>query len=92
MLTNEEHQASVQELVLLCEHVQSPLQKLEHSLHPWVGYLILPLFALANAGVHLPSEGPLIALTHPIGLGVVLGLFFGKQLGIVDRPRETSHE
>jgi NhaA family Na+:H+ antiporter len=82
MLTNQEHQASVQELELLCEAVQSPLQKLEHILHPWVGYGILPLFALANAGVVLPAEGPLATLVHPIGIGIVLGLFFGKQLGI----------
>lgn len=82
MLTNQEHQASVQELELLCEEVQSPLQKLEHILHPWVGYVILPLFALANAGVTFSPEGPLVTLTHPIGIGVVLGLFFGKQLGI----------
>lgn len=82
MLTNQEHQASVQELELLCEEVQSPLQKLEHILHPWVGYVILPLFALANAGVTFSPEGPLATLAHPIGIGVVLGLFFGKQLGI----------
>lgn len=82
MLTNQEHQASVQELELLCEEVQSPLQKLEHILHPWVGYAILPLFALANAGVTLPKEGPLAMIFHPIGIGVVMGLFFGKQLGI----------
>lgn len=82
MLTNQEHQASVQELELLCEEVQSPLQKLEHILHPWVGYVILPLFALANAGVSLPAEGPLTTLLHPIGIGIVLGLFLGKQFGI----------
>lgn len=82
MLTNQEHQASVQELELLCEEVQSPLQKLEHILHPWVGYAILPLFALANAGVTIPAGGPLAMLVHPIGIGIVAGLFLGKQLGI----------
>ncbi len=82
MLTNQEHQASVQELELLCEAVQSPLQKLEHILHSWVSYGILPLFALANAGVKIPAEGPWQSLLHPIGLGVILGLFLGKQLGI----------
>lgn len=82
MLTNQAHQESVQELELLCEGVQSPLQKLERLLHPWVGYVILPLFALANAGVVLPEGGPLATLIHPIGIGVILGLFFGKQLGI----------
>jgi NhaA family Na+:H+ antiporter len=82
MLTNQEHQASVQELELMCEAVQSPLQQLEHILHPWVSYGILPLFALANAGVLLPSGGILEAFLHPIGLGVMAGLFLGKPLGI----------
>ncbi len=82
MLTNQEHQASVQELELMCEAVQSPLQQLEHSLHPWVSYGILPLFALANAGVQMPSGGLGEALLHPIGLGVLAGLFLGKPLGI----------
>jgi NhaA family Na+:H+ antiporter len=83
MLTNQEHQASVQELELLCEEVQSPLQKLEHLLHPWVSYGILPLFALANAGVALPTEGPLAVLAHPIGIGILAGLVLGKPLGIL---------
>lgn len=82
MLTNQEHQASVQELELLCEEVQSPLQKLEHILHPWVSYGVLPLFALANAGVSLPADGPLATLVHPIGIGIVVGLMLGKPLGI----------
>ena len=55
--------------------------KLEHGLHPWVAYLILPLFAFANAGVDL-SGFNLQSLTNPISLGIIFGLFFGKQLGI----------
>lgn len=82
MLTNEEHQASVQALETACESVQSPLQKLEHGLHPWVSYGILPLFALANAGVSLPQNSPLQAIMNPVAFGVILGLFLGKQLGI----------
>lgn len=59
----------------------SPLRSLEHSLHPWVAYAILPLFALANAGVSLQglSVGMLL---NPLTLGIVVGLFVGKQVGV----------
>ena len=58
------------------------LQTIEHGLHPWVTYGILPLFALANAGVHLPWDSITDALGHPLTWGIVAGLFFGKPLGI----------
>ncbi len=59
----------------------SPLKKLEVSLHPWVAFGIMPLFAFANAGVSL--EGLSLAeLMSPIPLGIALGLFLGKQFGI----------
>jgi NhaA family Na+:H+ antiporter len=58
-----------------------PLRVLEHALHPWVAYGILPIFAFANAGVSL--EGLSFAdLLEPIPLGIVLGLFIGKQIGV----------
>ncbi len=59
----------------------SPLHRAEHGLHIWVAFLILPLFAFANAGVSLKgiSPGDLIA---PLPLGIALGLFFGKQIGV----------
>ena len=53
----------------------------EDKLHPWVAYLIMPLFALANAGVYL-GDVSLKSLTNPIPLGVMSGLFFGKQIGV----------
>lgn len=59
----------------------SPLKKLEHTLQPWVAYGVLPLFALANTGLSFASI-KLSALFHPITLGIFLGLFIGKQLGI----------
>ncbi len=59
----------------------SPLRSLEHSLHPWVSYAILPIFAFANAGVSLQGL-TLDMLTNSITLGIALGLFFGKQLGV----------
>ncbi len=58
-----------------------PLNRLEHSLHPWVAFGILPLFAFSNAGVNLEGLG-LSDLLHPIPLGIMLGLLLGKQLGV----------
>ena len=59
----------------------TPLQRIEHALHPLVAYGIMPLFALANAGVAL--SGPAgAALAEPVSLGIVLGLFAGKQVGV----------
>lgn len=61
--------------------VEAPLQRLEHTLHPWVAYLIMPVFALANAGVSIQSD-LLAALTNPITIGIIAGLVIGKQVGI----------
>ena len=60
----------------------SPLESLEHALHPWVAYLVLPLFAFANAGLALGGlqVGDVLA---PVPLGIVLGLVLGKPVGIV---------
>lgn len=63
------------------ELVEAPLQKLEHNLHPIVAFFIMPVFALANAGVDLRTD-ILSALTSPISIGIILGLVVGKQLGI----------
>ena len=64
------------------ENGDSPLRRLEHMLHPWVTYGILPVFAFANAGVSLTGLS-LSALLDPVTLGVALGLFFGKQIGVM---------
>lgn len=60
---------------------RSPSESLEHGLHPWVAYLILPLFAFANAGVSLQGVS-LSGLTSLLPLGIASGLFIGKPLGI----------
>jgi len=62
--------------------VESPLHRLEHALHPWVAFGILPLFAFANAGVRLTGLS-IADLLHPVPLGIIAGLFAGKQLGIM---------
>ena len=59
----------------------SPLHRLEYALHPWVAYLIVPLFAFANAGVSLAGFQWSIVVS-PLVVGIALGLFVGKQVGI----------
>jgi NhaA family Na+:H+ antiporter len=63
------------------DHHSSPLHHLEHILHPYVALMILPLFAFANAGI--PLEGlPLSYLLQPVPLGIMLGLYVGKLVGV----------
>ncbi len=57
----------------------SPLERLEHTLHPWVGFLIMPLFALANAGIHIDVG----EVTNPVAVAAALGLFLGKPVGVM---------
>jgi NhaA family Na+:H+ antiporter len=63
-----------------CEKVEAPLQRFEHMLLPWVRLLVMPIFAMANAGVALGTG--MAAATSPISLGIVLGLVLGKPIGI----------
>jgi NhaA family Na+:H+ antiporter len=59
----------------------SPLRSLEHSLHPWVAYAIMPIFAFANAGISFEGVDASIFVS-PVALGIGAGLFLGKQIGI----------
>jgi NhaA family Na+:H+ antiporter len=65
----------------LAQEAVSPLARMEERLHPWSAYAILPLFALANAGVPLSFDGIGEAFRSPVGLGVALGLVVGAPLG-----------
>ncbi len=76
----EEHSA-INTLETQCEMVESPLHRIEHYLTPWVSLLLMPLFALANAGVHVLGTVS-VAASNPVALGVALGLFLGKPVGI----------
>lgn len=82
IMVDRQHQQSIQAIHLACKEVETPLQKMEHAMSSWVAYLILPLFALANAGVVLSGIDLPAALFHPVALGVGLGLSLGKPLGI----------
>ena len=81
VLANEERQAALHALNHAAYELEPPLHELEHALHPWVVFAIMPIFALANAGVPL-GGGIAEALTNPVALGIVAGLVVGKQLGV----------
>jgi len=78
--TNEGHHAALAALEDASEAVQTPLQRLERLLHGWVVFAIMPLFALANAGVRLEGAA---GFGKPAAVGVLLGLVVGKPLGIL---------
>lgn len=59
----------------------SPLKSVEHGLHPWVAFMIIPIFAFFNSGVSFAGMS-LNSLLDPLPLGIALGLFIGKQLGV----------
>jgi NhaA family Na+:H+ antiporter len=81
-LTDEPSPSELDAMTRLAKTSVSPAERLEHLLHPWTSFLIVPLFALANAGVELRAnafDGPGAARTT---IGVVIGLIAGKTLGI----------
>lgn len=66
----------------VCHDTMSPLQRMEHVMNPWVIFGVMPIFALANAGVRLDATALPGALTNSVTLGVLFGLLLGKPLGI----------
>jgi len=79
--SEERDQSMVQDPGQVDEDVKSPVQRFEHSLHPWVVFVIMPLFAFANAGVRF-EEGLGSMMLDSVPLGLFLGLVLGKQIGI----------
>lgn len=82
IMRNENQRALLQTLENSVHMVETPLQRLEHSMHIPVAFLIIPIFALANAGIpiHFAQLGDI--LLHPVTLGVMAGLIIGKLIGI----------
>jgi NhaA family Na+:H+ antiporter len=62
---------------------QTAVERLEHMIHPWSAFVVLPLFALASAGIPLTADAIRHAATDPIALGIVAGLVIGKPLGVL---------
>ncbi|MEE4167228.1 MAG: Na+/H+ antiporter NhaA [Desulfocapsaceae bacterium] len=83
MMVNRAHLDAVHSINVACSGVETPLQRMEHAMEPWVAYLILPLFALANAGVVLGALDLGAAIAHPVTIGIMLGLALGKPIGIM---------
>ena len=75
-------EAALEEIAEDAVASSAPLYRLEHAIHPWSAFVVLPVFAFANAGVEIPFGSLLESLGHPLTLGIILGLFVGKQLGI----------
>jgi NhaA family Na+:H+ antiporter len=82
-VADEDEQATLLHVSALVGESVSPLERLERALHPWTSYLVLPLFALANAGVTLDPAGLGAAAREPVTLGVIVGLVLGKPLGVL---------
>ena len=82
VLTNPRQRGALHSLETAVHQAETPLQRLEHIMHPWVLFVIMPLFALANAGVSLSGDVA-SAFTDPVALGIIAGLVLGKPIGIV---------
>ena len=83
ILLNQEHLYAVQALELACQDVETPLQRLMHALHPWVAFLILPIFAMGNTGLLFKGIVFSEAISNPVIIGIIVGLVFGKPIGIM---------
>ena len=72
---------AIHNLEHMCEEVQSPLARIEHGLSHYVSFLVMPIFAFANSGVHLEAS-VMSQMGSPSALGIIFGLFIGKQIGV----------
>ncbi len=80
-LLEPEQMHVIEKIKTLAQAADTPLQRLEHAMHPLVAFVVLPLFALANAGIEFSSDF-FSGIVHPVSLGVIVGLFIGKFVGI----------
>lgn len=74
--------SAIRRVIIQAQEAVSVAERLEHVLHPWTSFVIIPIFALANAGVELNAKLFEAATTSPVTLGIVAGLVGGKLLGI----------
>jgi NhaA family Na+:H+ antiporter len=81
LITSKQNQ-TIQKVKTLSMAAETPLQTIEHTLHPWVAFVIMPLFALANAGIVIKSDF-FSSVINPVSIGVALGLIMGKFIGIL---------
>ncbi|MFD0750522.1 Na+/H+ antiporter NhaA [Mucilaginibacter calamicampi] len=81
-LTTPKQHETIEQIKALSVAAQTPLQKIETALHPWVAFIIMPLFALANAGIVIGGDF-FSLLINPVSIGVVAGLVFGKFIGVL---------
>jgi NhaA family Na+:H+ antiporter len=82
LLITPKQNITIQQVKTLSEAAETPLQTIEYTLHPWVAFGIMPLFALANAGIVIGSDF-FSAMVNPVSLGVAAGLIVGKFVGIL---------
>jgi len=81
-LTTSEQHHTIEKIKMLSTDAETPLQKIEYALHPWVAFVIMPLFALSNAGMEIGSNF-FSSLLNPVSIGVTVGLVAGKFIGIL---------
>lgn len=82
ILSNQDQMAILQTFEHCIHSVETPLQRLEHTMHKPVAFLVIPVFALTNAGIYIDWSGIGELLLHPLTLGVMAGLLLGKLIGI----------
>ena len=81
LTTPEQHQI-IEQIKNISQDAETPLQKIEYALHPYVAFVIMPLFALANAGIIIGSD-IFTAIINPVSIGVAAGLLIGKFIGVL---------
>jgi len=81
LTTPSQHQ-TIQEIKKMSLDAETPLQKIENALHPYVAFVIMPLFALANSGIIIGAD-IFSAIVNPVSIGVAVGLLLGKFIGVL---------
>ncbi len=82
LLVNSRQQRVVRAIEAECIHVEAPLQRIEHKLHPICAFIIMPIFAFANSGVQVDFSHIGELFNQKVTWGVILGLLLGKQIGV----------